>query len=129
MGILHHMPQPNTYCWVMGEPKSQNFMKPTKVLFHRVGLFYDSINNIRNNLAYQESMIFDNNLIIHVFDSGMKSGHRVTMNYYVAKTSKDLFVILNRILNLTSERPCLYDYNMINDYIKYVEAEFPELLI
>lgn len=128
MGLLHYMPQPNTYCWVMGDPKFQNFMKPTKLMFHRVGMFYDNIKHIKN-LCYQESMIFENKVIVHVFDSGMKSGHRVTLDYYVAKTSKDLFVILNRILNLTSERPSLYDYNMINDYIKYVEREFPELLI
>ncbi len=127
MGILHHMPKPNTYCWVMGDQKTNN-MTPTKVLFHRLGVF-SKHPEPKNIGSYQDTMIFENDIKIHIYDSGMKTGHRVTLNYFVAKTFKDLFIVLDRILKLKDKHSEKYDYDHIEKYIQEIIRTQPELLI
>lgn len=127
MGMLQHLPFPNTYCWVMGEPKDENFMKPTKLKFHRL-IFEINMPEIKGWGSYQETMDLENGVKIPVYDSGMKSGHRMLLNYYVTHTSRELFEILGRMISLDKIKD-RYDTEMINNYIKKVEKENPELLL
>lgn len=130
MGLLKYIPLPKTYCWIMEEPKNKNFMKPTKVLFHKY-IFSEEASDMlyeSTRLTYQETMLFDNGLHINIYDLGMKTGHRTSLNYFIAKNSQDLIKILYRILSFEHSIE-KYDIDAIKNFLKHVETNHPEMMV
>jgi len=133
MGLIAQNLILNKSYWIISDPYSDRpFMLPKKAKFIDYQ-FLETDNRIFEGIgSYQVTMIFEDDIRIPMYDSGMKTGHKVTMGYYVGDSSAQVFGIMTRIAypdRFNIEPKSNFDYDWFRRIVKIFETEHPELLI
>ena len=74
------------------------------------------------------SVIFDDSLKLDVYDSGLKSGQRIILDYFVERSLKDLVYTLIKIMSFETNKT-KYNFELIQAYINQITESNPEMLI
>ena len=133
MGLMLKQLEINKSYWLISDPYNDiPFIEPRRAKF----LKYDHVeadNRYWKDFgSYQYTMIFEDDIRIPMYDSGLKSGHKITKGYYVAETSGQLMMIMKRIAYPTHfdiREKEGFDYVWFRKTLKRLEEENPELLI
>ncbi len=127
MAILRNELIPKKTYWVMKKPTLDTFHIPTVKTIDR--FFIDeAIEEIQGLGSYMHSVLFDDSLKLDIYDSGLKSGQRIILDYFVERSLKDLVYTLIKIMSFeTNKRQ--YNFELIQTYINQITESNPELLI
>lgn len=133
MGMIVKQPIPNTIYWVMSDPFTHiPFMSPKKVMFLKNEFLQEDNREYENYGGYLSSYIFDEGIRIPIHSSELKTGHKITMGYYVSETSAHLIQVMKRIAypeRFDIKPKDDFDYKWFRKILSILEKEHPELLI
>lgn len=127
MAILRSELIPKKTYWVMKKPTLDTFHIPTVKMIDRF-FIAEGIKEIRGLGSYMYSVIFDDSLKLDVYDSGLKSGQRIILDYFVERSLKDLVYTLIKIMTFETNKT-KYNFELIQEYINQITESNPELLI
>ena len=127
MAILRSELIPKKTYWVMKKPTLDTFHIPTVKTIDRFFIAED-IAEIRGLGSYMYSVIFDDSLKLDVYDSGLKSGQRIILDYFVERSLKDLVHTLIKIMSFETNKT-KYNFELIQAYINQITESNPEMLI
>lgn len=133
MGLMLGELIPNKNYWVISDPHNDiPFIEPTKVKFLGANHIEADNRHWEGIGGYQYTMIFENGIRIPLYDSGMKSGHRITKGYYVSESSRHIMEIMTRLAypEKFEIRPKDgFDYKWFRQTFHRLEKDHPELYI
>ena len=103
MAILRSELIPKKTYWVMKKPTLDTFHIPTAKTIDRF-FIAEGIKEIHGLGSYMYSVIFDDGLKLDVYDSGLKSGQRIILDYFVERSLKDLVYTLIKIMSFETNK-------------------------
>lgn len=123
----------NKNYWVISDPyNNKEFIEPIKVKFLSTDYIKDDNKVLKGIGGYQYTMIFDKDIMIPIYDSGMKSGHKITLGYYVSESSRHIMEVMTRIAypeKFEIKPKDGFDYDLFRQIFHRIEKEKPELYI
>ena len=133
MGLIRQDLIPEKNYWIISDPWTDRpFMLPKKVKFLKYA-YVDADNREFEDIgSYLVTMVFEDDIRIPLYDSGMKTGHKVTKGYYVGESSAQVFAIMVRIAypkRFDIKPRENFDYKWFRRIVENFERDHPELII
>jgi len=131
--IIGDLYKDKTY-WVISDPFTDiPFILPKQIKFIKYNHIQEDNRFWNDNTgSYLTTMIFEDNIRIPLYDSGMKTGHKITKGYYVGKSSQQVIMIMKRIAfpeEFDIEPKEGFDYYWFRKLTMEYITKHPELMI
>lgn len=131
--IIHTVAEIGKTHWVIQDPyETRSFSMPFKAKLLKAEYIVDDDIPCNNKQTYFLTYIFDNGIHIPLYNTGLKTGHKLTKGYYITKTSNQILQIMYRIAypeKCDMEVRVGFNYNKFRDFLNELIKKYPEMLI
>jgi hypothetical protein len=132
MGLILKTPRIADIIWVVSDPHhNTSILIPTKITLKKIDYMHKNVPEF-NSHTYHCTYIFEEDIEMSVYNTGLKTGHKFIKEFYIGNTSLEIIRIMYRVAypeKIGLSRNEHFDYDWYRAYLHLLEETNPELFI